>query len=250
MFFQWNTLPKFVLASDLDGTLVGCKNSLIQLNQRISECRLKMLLIYITGRTLTSARQLIDTEHLLNPDILITDVGTEIHIGPRFISNAGWETKVSMPWNKRQIEPMFAHIDTLIPQGVITRYRLAYTVERPFFAQTLSCVNTVKEAFRLPVDIIPSLTHIIDIVPEGACKGSALSFLQKQIGICPEQIIVCGDSGNDHSMFNQGFRGIVVGNACLDFLNMLANHKGAIYLSPYHYAAGIMDGLMKYGILS
>jgi sucrose-6F-phosphate phosphohydrolase len=207
-----------------------------------------MLLIYNTGRTLDSVLQLIKTDYLLNPDVLITDVGTEIHMGPSYICNAGWEMKMSTGWHRSEIEAAFASVEGLIRQPVVANYRLAYTTEKSVFAATLSSMNAIKETFQLPIEIVPSLEHIIDIVPEGAGKGPALSFVQKQMELEPEQIIVCGDSGNDLSMFSRGFRGIVVGNACPAFQSLLPDGKNT-YRSPHPFAAGIMDGLEKFRIV-
>lgn len=249
MLFRNNENPKYVLATDLDGTLVGCKTSLAQFNERISNCRSAILLIYITGRTFSSSLQLIREEGLLRPDVLITDVGTEIHAGPRFIRNAGWEIKMSSRWNRSQIDAAFVSVESLIAQSVTASFRLAYTTQKRMFAETLSHMNTIKETRQLPIEIVPSLEHIIDVIPKGAGKGQALAFLQKQINMKSEQIIVCGDSGNDYSMFIQGFQGIVVSNACPAFRRMLQEDKN-IYRSPYSHAAGIIDGLGKLGILS
>lgn len=249
MFRRNDDKPKYALATDLDGTLVGCRSSLAQFNERISNCQSAILLIYITGRTFGSSLQLIREEGLLRPDVLITDVGTEIHTGPRFIRDAGWEMKMSSCWNRSQVDAAFASVAGLIPQSVTAPYRLAYTTQKRMFADTLSHMNTIKETFQLPIEIVPSLEYIIDVVPEGAGKGQALAFLQKQLKMKSEQIIVCGDSGNDYSMFIQGFRGIVVGNACPAFRRMLPDDKN-IYRSPYSHASGIIDGLGKLGILS
>ena len=52
--------------------------------------------------------------------------------------------------------------------------------------------------------------------------------------------IVSGDTANDLMMFLQGFRGIVVANAHRE-LKELSGEK--VYVSPYAYAEGVLDGL-------
>ncbi len=51
---------------------------------------------------------------------------------------------------------------------------------------------------------------------------------------------MCGDSGNDLSMFARGFRGVVVGNAQQELKSM--THPD-IYHSDRSFAAGVMEGL-------
>ncbi|EIW15690.1 MULTISPECIES: HAD-IIB family hydrolase [Pelosinus] len=240
---------KYVLATDLDGTLIGCKQSLKNLNQIIEKQRSNILLIYITGRTFSSAWQLVQSETLLIPDILISDVGTEIHLAPNFIRNAGWEIKIGSKWKIAEIRTLLSNIKNLKPQPIHPKFRLSYLTESADFAKVLSEIYKLKRELQIPIEIVPSLGHLIDILPEGAGKGPALQFVQSNFGIAEKQIFVCGDSGNDYSMFIHGFQGIVVGNACSDFKQQLDSIRTCIYFSKAHYAAGILEGLKTYGLI-
>jgi len=240
--------PEYILATDLDGTLVGCKQSLQNLNRIILKQRSKILLLYITGRMFSSAWQLVKSEALLVPDILISDVGTELHVAPNFIRNAGWETKIGSTWKRTEIYSLLQGIKDLNPQPIHPKFRLAYTTESANFKSVLSQLYEMKRDLLLPIEIVPSLGHIIDILPEGAGKGPALRFVQQMYNIDEHQVFVCGDSGNDYSMFIQGFQGIVVGNACADFKHQLRNTSGCIHFAKSHYADGILEGLEIYGL--
>lgn len=65
----------------------------------------------------------------------------------------------------------------------------------------------------LQADLIYSSQRDLDVVPTGVSKGTAARFLARRWRVPPSQVIVSGDSGNDLSIFVQGFRGVVVGNA-------------------------------------
>jgi sucrose-6F-phosphate phosphohydrolase len=241
--------PEYILATDLDGTLVGCEQSLQKLNLLIGKQRPKILLVYITGRMFSSAWQLVKAEGLLMPDIVISDVGTEIHVAPKFIRNAGWETKMGSTWKIGETRSLLSDVKNLIPQPVHPKFRLSYTTDGRNFNNVLSQLYEVKHQLRIPIEIVPSLGHIIDILPEGAGKGPALRFVQQMYDVATQRVFVCGDSGNDYSMFIHGFQGIVVGNACPDFKQQLKATSGCIHFAKAHYAAGILEGLQTYGLL-
>ncbi|MGL5065080.1 MAG: HAD family hydrolase, partial [Microcoleus sp.] len=77
--------------------------------------------------------------------------------------------------------------------------------------------------------------------------GNALTYLQKRLQIRSEATLVCGDSGNDISMFEQDARGVIVGNALSELLDWYRR-----YGNPNHYlarskcAGGIMEGMKHF----
>lgn len=237
-----------MLATDLDGTLVGSRRALAELNRQIISKMKDFLLVYTTGRIFSSAWQLILEENLLYPDVLITDVGTEIYLGPRFGREQAWEDKMLEDWDPVKTAAVVESAGGLKRQEVHPRFRLSYYAERGSFGETVArLIQAVQEA-GLPVKVVPSLNHIIDVVPGKAGKGPALCHLRQMFNMKKENTFVCGDSGNDLSMFLNGFRGIVVGNASRELVDALKHH-GEVYFSRAYFASGIMEGLKRYGIL-
>jgi hydroxymethylpyrimidine pyrophosphatase-like HAD family hydrolase len=78
------------------------------------------------------------------------------------------------------------------------------------------------------------------VLPLNTNKGTAAAFLARCCRVEPWHVVVCGDSGNDLSMFQQGFCGVVVGNAQAELRELSHEH---VYQSPYKYAAGVLDGI-------
>jgi len=76
---------KFLLVTDLDNTLTGDNEATLILNQRLANLRGGFYLVYATGRSLASFGQLQQEfaaatgEQLLEPDYLVTGVGSEIY---------------------------------------------------------------------------------------------------------------------------------------------------------------------------
>ena len=60
-------------------------------------------------------------------------------------------------------------------------------------------------------DLLYSADRYLDFLPRGVNKGSTLRRLVHDLGIDMNQVLVAGDTLNDLSMFEQGFRGVCVG---------------------------------------
>ncbi len=100
-----------LLATDLDGTLVGDRAGLKELLDFYEQQPYEVGLIYITGRHLASARQLIADEGLPIPKALVTDVGTEIYMGTGFLKDEHWEAHLMDDWAPEQVEALAKTID-------------------------------------------------------------------------------------------------------------------------------------------
>jgi hydroxymethylpyrimidine pyrophosphatase-like HAD family hydrolase len=96
--------------------------------------------------------------------------------------------------------------------------------------------------------IIASYGEYIDVLPNPMGKGKAVEFLQRELGIKSERVVVAGDSGNDREMFETGFKGIVPANA-LDELKAVARHPWH-YQSPLPAGLGVLDGLCHFGFIA
>jgi hypothetical protein len=66
---------------------------------------------------------------------------------------------------------------------------------------------------------------ILDILPPGCSKGSALRRLARQRGLAPEEIVAIGDNWNDLEMLEFAGRAVVVANGAPDLVD-LARRRG------------------------
>ncbi|WP_432813433.1 sucrose-phosphate phosphatase [Pantanalinema sp. GBBB05] len=244
-------MSKLLLVTDLDNTLVGDDDALNRLNAWFKEHRqtYDSKLVYATGRSLKSYQRLLTHTSLLEPDGLIASVGTEIYYPGNQLDQA-WSNP-SSGWDRARIAAIAQQFSQLIPQPE--------TEQRPFklsFALTpensliLSELQAQLIAEGMEAEIIYSNDHDLDIVRCKANKGSALTYICSRLGFTAEQTIVCGDSGNDISLFTANTRGIIVGNARKELRQWHQAHlEGDRYLAQAQYAAGIMEGLTYFGIM-
>ena len=107
--------------------------------------------------------------------------------------------------------------------------------------------SSLKEA-GLEAQVIYSSARDLDVLPMTANKGNALRWICGRLGIELDEVVVCGDTGNDASMFLvPGVRGIVVGNAEAELLE--AVRETDAYLAKGGCAAGVMEGLKAFGVI-
>jgi len=234
-----------LLATDLDDTLVGDDNSTQVFNGLVSRMRdqQKIKLVYITGRSPESYDQLKNERSLLEPDALVTAVGTEIFLDGK-TKYDNWPMVAE--WNSELIRHSLLNVPSLEeqPKTEQRQFKISY-----YLRNNQSSYELVKKILRHhPVDVVYSMGLYLDIVPRGVNKGSALRLLADRWHIEAEDIIACGDSANDISMLKRN-KAIIVGNAKEELLRWaLQAGNENIFLAKGFYAQGIIEGFAYYGV--
>ena len=247
-------MAKFLFVTDLDNTLVGDDLRLRKLNQWLSEHRrlYGTVICYTTGRSLPLYQQLIAEKELLEPDILILSVGTEIYYSGSNIPDSEWTAKMSVCWDREQVLEIARRFPCLVPQSPLeqTAYKLSYYTCLDGLSATIPQLQAILHNQGLAVQMIDNFGGaFLDILPESANKASAAIFVQQRLGFTDNQTVVCGDSSNDLSMFENMFcPAIIVANAQPE---ILAWHKKSSlknkYIAQKKFAGGILEGLDYFG---
>ena len=238
----------FLLAADIDGTMLGDEEGQIALRVLAQDFRGSFRLAYVTGRYEHSVLRVVEEGFLPRPDFICSNVGTDIlaledpgnTIGQKYAAQVGPE------WD----------LETIYSLGEAEGVRRQDFSEGqpPFQAgffwdgspQTLQAFRT-RLAGQDHFHILASYAEYIDVLPNPLGKGKAVEFLQKELNFDPQQVVVAGDSGNDREMFESEFKGIIPVNA-LDELK-------AVACQPRHYQSllpagrGVLDGLCHFGFL-
>jgi sucrose-6-phosphatase len=245
---------QWLLVTDLDNTLVGDNDALQKLNQRLEKARTQehIILVYSTGRSLTSYRQLCEKTPLLSPDILITSVGTEIYESGSDLPVAQWSEKLQPQWDYDLVSKIASQFNALKPQAEPEQrpFKLSYFLEEAIADQVMAELSDTLQKEGLSTQLVYSGGIDLDILPQAANKGKAMHFVQAQLGIAPPKTVACGDSGNDIALFTgEENRGIIVGNAQPELLDWHAQTPSPYrYLARSSYAAGILEGLHYFGV--
>lgn len=235
------TATKHILATDLDGTLVGDPQGLQQLLDFYQQQTYDVTLIYITGRYYDSALSLIRQENLPIPDLLVTDVGTSIFSGNSFTKDLEWADLMHDNWMPEKIEEIADSIHGLTKQPLPLENRRSYFVEDP---QPVEELKNKLQSFSVPHKLIFSGGRDVDVLPPNSGKGQALQFILKKYRIEDAKLLVAGDSGNDLEMLTLGFPSVIVGNAQPELLESPEHPQ--IFRATRHCAGGIHEAWMHF----
>ena len=228
-----------LLVADLDGTLLGDDAALARLVEWLQPQRDRYRIVYASGRHLDSVLDVIDRTALLQPDAVVSAVGTEIH-DPAGRPWPGWLERFD-GWTGDGVRQALRSLKWLVPQTDSAQTgRTASDDVAGLAPADLDSVRRTLSAAGLPSTLVYSCSLHLDVLPATGGKGHAARFLANAWAVAPENVLVFGDSGNDLQMFEQGFRGTIVANA-LPELGRAVGHD--VYRSPLAYADGVLDGL-------
>lgn len=236
-----------MIVSDLDHTMVGHEHD--HDNGRLREFQAQWLgrfafngsvLVYSTGRNKADALSVALERSLLRPKLLICGVGTEVYEVPedlplegtwaesaeRITLNAEWTRKMESTFNRGAVEellitkfPMFEArgCPTTDPYRIPSAYKVDENLQES--------LRSVREAVGPDVEVIVSggsEWKLVDFCSSQGGKLRASEFAIRLLGVPAERTLVCGDSGNDESMYRcPGVRGVAVGNSLPELVGHL-----------------------------
>lgn len=264
-----------ILATDLDRTLLPNgswehDSEAIELFNDLTE-KNEVLVIYVTGRNLNLTEQAIEQYGVRHPNILCGDVGTSIrkYENGNWLFDEGWiehVKKESPNWDARAIKVAVASVEGIREQEAehLNQFKQSYYVEHEKKDQVLDEVNTLIKG-KFDEVIVYSFDSqdgkgLLDFLPASATKQTALEYVAEEYGVEKQEIVFCGDSGNDIFPLTAGFRGVLVRNADHQ---LVENVKQAMNQNPQlqvyfarggfrglngYYTSGVIEGAYHYGI--
>ncbi len=248
-------MAQFMFITDLDNTLVGDDEALANLNQHLSQHRNQhgTLLVYSTGRSPTLYHELRQEKDLLDPDYVVLSVGTLIYQHGNDAPDPDWSGYLSEGWDRDEVMAIASHFSDLMvqPPSEQTDFKVSFYLEGTIAKEVIPRLDHALGDRGLNVQLVYSSNKDLDILPKQGNKGAAVAFLQKKLGMAGDRTVVCGDSGNDLSMFQQAnAKGIIVGNAKPELRDWhLTQASTDTYLAQKPCAGGILEGLQHFGFL-
>lgn len=233
--------PRRMLLTDLDGTLLGDDDALRRFHDWTAADGAEYLVVYATGRTANDVTRLVARGALPNPDYTIGALGTEVYehisnslaaIGPRF-GDGRWD-----PHHVRRVLARFPEL-RLQPDEFQSQFKASFFLESADSTQ-LAAIDATLTAARIRFECTYSGDRFLDVLPQGVSKGATARLLAGKLGVPLDYVVACGDSGNDASLFQQGFSGVLVGNAEPALVRAAPPD---VYRSSLCYADGVLDGL-------
>jgi sucrose-6F-phosphate phosphohydrolase len=229
---------RYLLICDLDDTLTGDKKGIREFNEIMSSK--KFCLAYSSGRFKHSMISLIVRTGLVNPDIIIANLGTEIYYAPNWTKDKDWEQTVERSWDKEKIVSVLDEFD-------LQRQPYDKQFVVPYYINNESIVREIKKKMdAYNAKVVHTGNRFLDIIPKRAGKGNAAKYVGEKRKL---PIICCGDSENDEEMLKKSDYGILVGNAPVHLRKEMSKHSHVHVAESFH-ALGVIEGLVHYGIIS
>ena len=237
-----------LIVTDIDDTLTGDDAALRAFVDLIANTQYNVGFGIATGRSYDDVMDLIGTMDLPQPDVTITDVGTEIHYGTQKTADASWFKLINFRWSRNRVMDTLKDIEGLYIQEA--EHQSAYKVSYGFDPEQGPPVDEIRSALRaagLRVNLIFSHGMFLDVIPVRAGPGMAIRHIAVKWGFPFERILVAGDSGNDEGMLSGSTLGVVVSNYSVELEKLRGYPR--VYFSPEAHARGLIDGIGYYNFL-
>ena len=169
------------IVTDLDHTLVGNVAATQEFNRNVLALGATARLVYATGRSMHSARQLQVTADLLEPDYWITGVGSEIYQG--MTMDCTWSDHLSYQWNRSILLTIAIQVSkefpALIPQPEDTsnQHKISFYLYGDNTERVLSILQNRITESGLAAQVIYSSHEDVDILPIRCDKGLAMRYV-------------------------------------------------------------------------
>ena len=233
-----------LLATDLDGTfLAGDPDNRLKL-YRLVAAHPEIDLVFVTGRGLESVLPLLSDPTIPQPDYIICDVGCTVVHGETQQAIQPLQGEIDELWpGEQMIEDALLPFDGLQRQEVPQERRVSYFCDGDVVTDEM-----VARIEALSCNALFSNHKYLDILPRGVNKGRTLSRLVKHLNVDPESVLVAGDTLNDLSMYEHGFKGVCVGESETGLLDATM-HKARVLHAGATGCGGILEAFEHFGYL-
>ena len=242
-----------LLITDIDNTLLGDDEAMERLLLFLQEHRDRIGFGVASGRYLDMVVDVLEEHNITGLDVVISSVGSEIYYGRDLVLDKGWASHLRNKWRPDRVHEALDALPFLTLQEdekTQREFKISYDLDSE--APPEEAMPRIYDALGrsgVPHTVIFSHGVYVDVLPLRASKGKAVRFLSNKWNIPLENIATSGDSGNDIDMLKGRTSGIIVGNYSEE-LEPLKKTTTRVYFAKGHYAAGIMEGLAHYGLLS
>ncbi len=264
-----------ILATDLDRTLLPngkweSDDGAITLFNELTT-KHGVFVVYVSGRNLKLAEEAIQQYGIRYPNVLIGDVGTSIreYKNGEWKLDDGWIAHVksaSPRWDAAGIKDAVAGSDGIQEQESehLNSFKQSYYVDHDKKAEVLKRIDELVKG-KFDEVIVYSYDSqdgkgLLDFLPDSATKQTALEYLSEKLEYKKENVVFCGDSGNDIFPLTAGFLGVLVRNADEQLVKdvkramdrntdlRVYRAKGDFMGLNGYYTSGVIEGAYHYGI--
>tara|TARA_R110002012_G_scaffold153187_4_gene313185 strand:- start:15085 stop:17352 length:2268 start_codon:yes stop_codon:yes gene_type:complete len=233
-----------MLATDLDGTFLGGDPDNRQRLYQLINAHPGIKLVFVTGRGLEVVVPLLSDPAIPRPDYIICDVGATVVDGETLQPVYPVQSDIEADWPGEQVVAQRLSVfPGLERQDVPQQRRCSY------FCEPGAVTEKVRDAMEgLGCDLLFSAGMYLDCLPRGVNKGSTLRRLVRHLGSSMEEVLVAGDTLNDLSMYEHGFKGVCVGESEPALLEATGDRAKVLH-ARLSGCGGILEAISHFGFL-
>lgn len=242
----------------------------------------KLTLVYATGRNWKLFQEAKKIFKIEDPDYFIGEVGTVLYekspkksffqLKNKLVISQEWQKYLknkAKNWNAEKLKKRFQIIKELKLQEKDKQntYKLSYYLSNTTNqSKILTKIKTLAQEETIKINLISSWdplkkVRLIDILPAMVTKTTALEFIRRKKHLSKEEVVYCGDSGNDIAALTIGYKSILVKNAREEIkkkvlkINQDLGRSKNLYIAKGvgkwngYYVAGILEGLKHFKII-
>ncbi len=229
----------------MDGTFLESSNRQKDELYQFLKDNPNFLLVFVTGRNTELILPVLDDMFIPTPDYIIGDVGATVINGKTQEHIQPLQHNISKRWQEALKDiSKIPELKSLDVQDQPQERRKSFYIDE----EKVDPQAIIKMLEACNCDVLHSNSIYLDILPKGVNKGATLHALIEQLGIPHENVMVAGDTMNDFSMYDKGYRGVVLNNSEQP-LKDAAKGLDNVYYSAKDGTDGIMEALDHFDML-
>ncbi|MCF8095587.1 MAG: HAD-IIB family hydrolase [Desulfobacteraceae bacterium] len=241
---RFSRIQRFLI-TDIDNTLICNEDPYMEeLIKWLADNSEKTGFGVATGRLSESAVNILEKHGFPRPDVVISDVGTEIYYGADLRYDQGWDTHIARGWDKEKITDLLSNFNFLELQESPAQRKFKVSYNMKPGKDRLAKIHQKLSKNKIRYTLVYSHEKYLDIIPYRASKGKAIRYLSYKWELPLQRFLVSGDSGNDEEMLRGEQMGVVVGNYSPELENLKGINR--IYFAEKPCTGGILEGIKKY----
>ncbi len=230
-----------LLATDLDGTFLGGSLSKKRKLYRLIRNRPDIKLVFVTGRGIETVLPLLHDPTIPIPHYIISDVGATVVDGLTLEPIASIQSDIEQRWpDEHLLKQQLSNVPGLQAQEVPQQRRCSF-----YYDNTVDLQAVHEIASHHQCDVLLSAGKYLDILPGGVNKGTTLKKLIKSIDFPEDRVLVAGDTYNDFSLFETGYKGVAVGKSEPALLTAVG-HMDHVFQATIEGAGGILEAMQHF----
>lgn len=229
-------------------------------------------LVYVTGRNERQILEGMERYSAPAPEYAVAEVGTKVYLfsdgsldeDPGYIDYIESKTGV---WDIEKFKDSLRWTEEIRLQEEEhqNRFKLSYYVDPGQSEKAVEEVHSRLQALSADFNLIYSVDEtknlgLLDVLPTHANKLEGLEYVRQKLGADKEDVVFCGDSGNDIIPLTSGYKAVLVRNAVEEVREQVEEEakrqgirdriyfaRGTDDLNGY-YVSGVIEGLEHFGI--